>query len=106
VQYADDTLLIVTTDARNLFNIKGLLRAYSDSTGLHVNFQMSFLVPIMWTIKKTTHLANTFGCQLGTMHFSYLGLPMGITRAPIDAFSPLIAKFESRIIVISKFLSY
>jgi len=43
VQYADDTLLIVPADARNLFNIKGLLRSYSDSTGLHVNFQKSFL---------------------------------------------------------------
>jgi hypothetical protein len=38
IQYADDTLLIVPADANILFNMKGLLRSFSDSTGLHVNF--------------------------------------------------------------------
>jgi len=106
VQYVDDTLLIVPADARNLFNIKGLLRSYSDYIGLHVNFQKYFLMPSNVDNNKTAHLANTFGCQVGSMPFTYIGLPLGITRPHIDASSPLIAKFESRIIVISKFLSY
>ena len=38
IQYADDALLIVPVDARILFNLKGLLRSFSDSIGLHVNF--------------------------------------------------------------------
>ena len=46
VQYADDTLLILPTDGRILFNLKGLLRSFSDSTVLHVNFNKSFLAPI------------------------------------------------------------
>lgn len=62
VQYADDTLLILQGDARILFNLKGLLRSYSDSTGLHVNFAKSFLVPVNMTDERATHLANTFGC--------------------------------------------
>ena len=31
IQYADDTLLILPVDARTLFNLKGLLRSFSDS---------------------------------------------------------------------------
>jgi len=38
VQYADDTLLILPANATILFNLKGLLRSFSDSTGLLVNF--------------------------------------------------------------------
>jgi hypothetical protein len=62
VQYADDTLLILLGEARTLFNLKGLLRSFSDSTGLHVNFSKSFLVPINLPGDRATHLARTFGC--------------------------------------------
>jgi hypothetical protein len=34
------------SDAGVLFNLKGLLRSLSNSTGLHVNFVKSYLVPI------------------------------------------------------------
>lgn len=81
VQYADDTLLILHGDARILFNLKGLLRSFSDSTGLHVNFEKSFLVPINMSDSRATHLANTFGCQVASMPFTYLGLPLGTTKA-------------------------
>jgi hypothetical protein len=57
VQYSDDTLLIMPGDTRTLFNLKGLLRSFSDSTGLHVNFEKSFLVPINMSAAKVTHLA-------------------------------------------------
>jgi hypothetical protein len=76
VQYADDTLLIVPADARVLFNLKGLLRSFSDSTGLHVNFHKSFLVHINMDAQRATHLAMTFGCNIGSMPFTYLGLPL------------------------------
>ena len=69
VQYADDTLLILPGEARVLFNLKGLL------TGLHVNFAKSFLVPINMNDSRATHLANTFGCKVGGMPFTYRTAP-------------------------------
>jgi hypothetical protein len=68
VQYADDTLLILPGDARILFNLKGLLRSFLDSTSLHVNFRKSFLVPINMSDNRASHLANTFGCRLLACH--------------------------------------
>jgi hypothetical protein len=88
LQYADDTLLILPGDARTLFNLKGLLRPFSDSTGLHVNFSKSFLVPINMTAPRTLHLANAFGCNVGSMPFTYLGLPLGTTKPTLQEFSP------------------
>jgi hypothetical protein len=106
LQYADDTLLILPVDARVLFNLKSLLRSFSDSTGLHVNFNKSFLVPINLTNERTTHLASTFGCQIVIMPFTYLGLPLGSTRPSIQEFTPLLSKIERRLCGINKFLSY
>jgi len=76
VQYADDTLLILPGDTRVLFNLKGLLRPFSDSTGLHVNFRKSFLVPINMNDNRASHLANTFGSKDGSMTFTYLGFSL------------------------------
>jgi len=106
VQYADDTLLVLPGDTRSLFCLKGLLKSFADSTGLHVNFDKSFMVPINMSVERVTHLANTFSCQVGEMPFTYLGLPLGTTKPSITEFAPLITKMERRLTGISKFLSY
>lgn len=78
----------------------------SDSTSLHVNFSKSFLVPINISDSRTLHLANTFGCKVGSMPFTYLGLPLGTTKPTLQEFSPLLTRIERRLSGISKFLSY
>ena len=97
VQYADDPLLILPASATTLFNLKGLLRSFSDSSGLHVNFSKSFLVPVNVSEEKGSHLVQTFGCDVGSMPFTYLGLPLGTTKPSILDFSPLVTKIERRL---------
>lgn len=46
VQYADDTLLLLQADARQLFFLKALLHSFAASTGLHVNYRKSHMYPI------------------------------------------------------------
>ena len=106
MQYADHTLLIVLADARILFNLKGLLRSFSDSTGLYVNFQKSFLVPINIDSHRAEHLARTVGCRTESMPFTYLGLPLGTQKPSLQDFSPLLTRIESRLNGISRMLSY
>lgn len=96
VQYVDDTLLILLGDARILFNLKGLLRSYSDSTGLHVYFAKSFLVPVNMSNERAIHLANTFSCQVGSMPFTYLGLPLGTTKPTFTEFTPLLTRVKKK----------
>jgi len=45
------------------------------------------LVPNNLSEAKTAHLAATFGCSVGTFPFTYLGLPLGLTKPRIDGFS-------------------
>lgn len=46
LQYADDTLIFMQGDARQLFFLKAILNSFAESTGLKVNYEKSMMVPI------------------------------------------------------------
>jgi hypothetical protein len=96
IQYADDTLIIAEGDPRQLFFLKSLLNSFSLSTGLKVNFSMSMIVPINVTDDKIQILARTLGCSIGRLPFTYLGLPLCISRPRTQDFMPMVNKCEKR----------
>lgn len=106
VQYADDTLLIMQADAKQLFCLKAILNSFASSTGLSVNFSKSLLVPINVSDEKMKVLAGTFGCQIWSLPFTYLGLPLGTTKPRIEEFAPLLDRVERNLSACSTFLSY
>lgn len=55
---------------------------------------------------KTNSLAAAFGCQVGEMSFTYLGLPLGITRPTLDEYMPLLNRIERRMMGLNKMLTY
>jgi hypothetical protein len=59
VQYADDTLLLFQADANQLVYLKALLHIFAASTGLHVNYGKSSMIPINMSEERTRHLATT-----------------------------------------------
>lgn len=60
----------------------------------------------MLKIKKMNDLAAAMGCQIGSMPFTYLGLPLGTTRPVVQDFLPILIRMEKHLMGISKFLSY
>jgi hypothetical protein len=106
VQYADDTLLVMQVDTRQLFFLKALLRSFTNSTRLKVNYSKSQMLPINVSQDRMQLLANTFGCQIGTFPFTYLGLPMGTTKPRVEDYTPLMDKIERRLTACSSLLSY
>jgi len=106
VQYADDTLLIMQADARQLFSLKAILNSFAASTRLVVNFEKSLLVPINVSNEKMMILAGTLGCQIGSLPFTYLGLPLGTTKPKIEEFAPLLDRVERKLSACSSLLSY
>ena len=105
VQYADDTILIMKASQQELFYLNGILHSFSESTGLKVNHSKSCLIPINIHQEKAEQLAAVFGCQLGSMPFTYLGLPMGTTKPKVEDYAPLISKVERRLSATSYWLS-
>lgn len=106
VQYADDTLSVMHADPRQLASLKEILQTFATSTGLKVNFNKSFLIPINVDESKWGDLTEAFGCQLGSMPFTYLGLPLSTTRPSVQEFMPILTRMEKRLMGIFKLLTY
>lgn len=105
IQYADDTLIVIEGDTRQLLFLKSLINTFSEATGLKVNLQKSMMLPINITEERLDFLAKTFGCSKGSFPFTYLGLPMGLTKPSVQDYLPLINKCEARLGSVSTFLS-
>jgi hypothetical protein len=75
-------------DESQLLHLKEILQSFAESTGLQVNFEKSFMVPINITEERLNTLANTFGCTKQTLPFTYLGLPLSITKPSVAHFWP------------------
>jgi hypothetical protein len=105
IQYADDTLLIVPADRVQLLALKEVLHKFSLSTGLKINYSKSQMVPINIPDDLISELASDFGCQIGSMPFTYLGLPLGTTKPHIIDLMPLACRLERRLASSSCFLS-
>ena len=63
------------------------------------------MVPVNIEPHRLELLAQTFGCSIESLPFTYLGLPLGLTKPKIEEFLPLISRCERRLISTSTFLS-
>ena len=99
-------MLVLQADANQLFFLKALLNSYETATGLKVNYRKSQMMPINVSPERMQHLASTFGCQVGTLPFTYLGLPMRTTKPRIEDLSPIMDRVERRLSACSTWLSY
>jgi hypothetical protein len=99
IQYAEDILPIMPADERQLLALQNLLHCFSESTGLHINYHKSSMLPINVDDDHMLQLANSFGCRIGTFLFTYLGLPVGITRLKIHDLTPIVCRLERRLCV-------
>jgi hypothetical protein len=84
---------------------KSLLQTFASSSDLKVNYSKSMMVPINVDGHKMQILSSTFGCSIGVMPFTYLGLPLWTTKPKVVDFLPLVSKCERDVISISTFLS-
>lgn len=82
------------------------MQTFSESTGLKVNYGKSCLVPINIDNDRASQLAGEFGCLVGSFPFTYLGLPLGITKPQVRDYAPLLCRIERRLSASSLFLSY
>lgn len=55
------------------------------------------LVPINMLDSKASSLAQSFGCIVGSLPFTYLGLPLGLSKLKVIDFLPLVSRCERRL---------
>jgi mannosylglycoprotein endo-beta-mannosidase len=106
IQYADDTLVVLKANARELICLKALLQTFTASTGLKLNYSKSCMMPINMDSIRLQHFANSINCKPGTLPFAYLGLPLGISKPSLEHFLPIVQRVERRLCGIADFLDY
>jgi hypothetical protein len=63
------------------------------------------MVPINISHERFDILSQTIGCSKGSLPFTYLGLPLSLTRPLVVDYGPLISKCERRLSSVSSFLN-
>jgi hypothetical protein len=75
LQYADDTVIFMD-NLEKAKNMKLLLCAFEQLSGLKIDFHKSELFCYGVAKANQFEYAQIFGCDLGTYPFKYLGIPM------------------------------
>lgn len=87
--------MVMEASRRQLLFLKAILNSFAESTRLRVNFHKSNIYPINVSTQKMDISAMTFQCQIGTFPFTYLGIPMGLTKPTLKAFMLLMQNLKT-----------
>jgi hypothetical protein len=76
LQYADDTILFMDHNFEQVKNMKLLLSAFEQLSGLKINFHKSEIFCFGEAKEHESQYEQLFGCKKGSFPFRYLGIPM------------------------------
>jgi hypothetical protein len=76
LQYADDTILFMENGLEEAKNMKLLLCAFEQLSGLKINFHKSEILCYGNARELGREYSEIFGCDIGNLPFRYLGIPM------------------------------
>jgi hypothetical protein len=76
LQYADDTILFMDHNLEQAKNMKLLLSAFEQLSGLKINFHKSEIFCFGEAKDYESQYEQLFGCKRGSYTFRYLGIPM------------------------------
>jgi hypothetical protein len=97
LQYADDTLFLGEPTMANLWALKVILRVFELASGFKVNFSKSFVMGINVGTDFFSLAENFLHCRVGSVPFTYLGLPVGANPQLEITWRPLIQSLSSRL---------
>ena len=76
LQYADDTIIFLDHDLEQAKNMKLLLCAFEQLSGLKINFHKSEIFCYDSAKEMEESYTDLFSCNAGEYPFRYLGIPM------------------------------
>ena len=97
VQYADDTILVMPACPVQATRMKSILEDYAASVGLKINFHKSTLILTNLSAESAFAFARLFGSSVGSMPFTYLGLPLSVRRVHSSHLLPLVDRIRKKL---------
>jgi hypothetical protein len=107
LQYADDTIIFLDHDLEQAKNLKLLLCAFEQLSGLKINFQKSEVFCYSAAREMEASYTSLFGCNSGDYTFRYLGIPMHHRQLLNSEWSKVEERFQQKLSCWkAKYLSY
>jgi hypothetical protein len=97
LQYADDTILFMDHDLDKARNLKLILAAFEQLSGLKINFHKSELLCFSDAQDSAAAYADLFGCGKGQFPISYLGIPINYRRLTIAEWKLVEQRLQKRL---------
>jgi hypothetical protein len=76
LQYVDDTIIFMAHDLDKTQNMKLLLCAFEQVSGLKINFHKSELFCFGEAQEEVDYYVQILGCMTGEVPLKYLGIPI------------------------------
>jgi hypothetical protein len=107
LQYADDTIIFLDHDLEQAKNLKLLLCAFEQLSGLKINFHKSEVFCYGAAREMEASYTSLFGCNSGDYPFRYLGIPMHHRQLLNSEWSKVEERFQQKLSCWkAKYLSY
>jgi hypothetical protein len=107
LQYADDTILFMEHDLEKALKMKMVLCIFEQLSGLKINFHKSELFCFGKAKDDESEYTNLFGCDIGSLPFKYLGIPIHFRKLKNSEWKPVKDRFEKKLSCwAGKMLSY
>jgi hypothetical protein len=78
--YADDVVTFVRPTRLNLLTCSAIVEDFGVASGLCTNLAKCSIHPICCTPEQVALARGILGCEVGSLPFQYLGLPLGIRK--------------------------
>jgi hypothetical protein len=107
LQYADDTVLFLEHDIAKAVNMKLILAFFEQLSGLKINYHKSELYCFGKAVEVRDQYRNIFGCEIGSLPFKYLGIPIHYRKLLNKEWKTVEDRFDGKLGAwVAKMLSY
>ncbi|WJZ83279.1 hypothetical protein VitviT2T_002974 [Vitis vinifera] len=94
--FADDTLVFCQASQDQLTYLSWLLMWFEAASGMRINLDKSELIPV-GRVMDIDDLALDFGCKVGSLPSTYLGLPLGAPFKSVAVWDGVEERFHKRL---------
>ena len=97
LQYADDMVIFMEHDIAKARNVKLILCLFEQLSGLKINFNKSELFCFGRANEEQEAYRQLFRCEMGSLPFSYLGIPIHHRRSTNKEWKCIEDRFKKRL---------
>ncbi|XP_020262664.1 uncharacterized protein LOC109838650 [Asparagus officinalis] len=97
IQFADDTIIFSRASRSDMATLNTILTIFANISGLRVNTLKSNLYYLGKSLHKGKTLAEILSCSVGSLPFSYLGLPLKRGSLSKKEWQPLLESFKKKL---------